>query len=80
MATKNGFLADDEHFFTLTSPYASRDENVREIRLSCKLRANVWLLTLMFSHLLSLTLETLKNGEITHCFKAVLRPKEPHIV
>ena len=44
------------------STVALRGENVRKVRLLCRLRANFWLLTSVFSHLLSLTLEAIKNG------------------
>ena len=62
---KTGSLADEERFsrfLQLPSRYASRGENLRKVRLFCRLQANFWLLTRMFSRLLSLTLEALKNG------------------
>ena len=50
--------------FTLPSWYASRGEDVWEVRLLYSLRDNFWLLTCMFSYLLSLTLHAFKNGLI----------------
>ena len=60
---KTGSLADEEHFSRfLHGTLCEVGENARKVRLLCRLRANFWLLTRMFSLLLSLTLEALING------------------
>ena len=64
MADKNRLSRRQGVLYTLPSQYASRGENVRKVRLLCRLWANFWLLTRMFSRLLSLMLEALKNGYI----------------
>ena len=62
MAAKNWLSRRQGALYTLSSQYVSRGENVRKEILLCRLWANFWLLTRMFSHLLRLTLEALKNG------------------
>ena len=69
-------LADKKYvLLTLQSRYALQGENVRKKKLICRLRTNFWLLTSMFSHLLSLMLESLKMAKLPHCAETTHRSK-----
>ena len=70
--SKTVSLADEERF----SWYASRGENARKVRLLCRLLTNFWLLTSMFSLLLSLTLGQLNHSAVQ---KQLTAPR-PHSV